>query len=136
MLELDQTPKIVNLAIKIDDKIYKIRFVNQHLSAVYISVHLCLCVWEMNSLLSIFHVFNVTHGGLHVVTRFVAECERRGVVIRAVSQGPVRSAVSKGTRFSVGRQAVHLFFFVQEREFHFHFNCTTETSLLRKLFNL
>lgn len=54
------------------------------------------------SLLSVLQIFNMTDGGLHIVPWFVVEGERRGVVVRAVAQGPVRSAVSKGTRFAVG----------------------------------
>lgn len=77
-------------------------------------------------LLSVFQIFNVTHGGLHVVAWFVVEWERSGVVIRAVSQGPVRSAVGKRTRFAIRRQPVHLFFFFQERELHLDFNCKTK----------
>ena len=80
-------------------------------------------------LLSILQILNVTHRGLHVVPGLVVGGERRGVVIRSVSQGPVGSAVSEGTRFPVGGQPVHLFLFFQEREFHFNFNCTTQTHL-------
>lgn len=82
---------------------------------------------ELWCLLSIFQIFNVAHRGLHVVPGFVVEREQGGVVVRAVSQGSVRSAVSKGTRFAIRRQPVHLFFFFQEREFHFYFNCTAQT---------
>lgn len=78
-------------------------------------------------LLSIFQIFNVAHRGLHIVPGFVVEREQGGVIVRAVSQGPVRSAFSKGARFAIRRQPVHLFFFIQEREFHFYFNCTAET---------
>lgn len=52
-------------------------------------------------LLSIFQIFNMTDGGLHIFSWFVVEGEWGGVVIRAVSQGPVGSAVSKGTRFAI-----------------------------------
>lgn len=78
-------------------------------------------------LLSIFQVFNVTDGGLHVVPWFMVQRERSGVFIRPMSQSPIRSTVCKRTRFAIRRQSVHLFFFVQEREFHFNFNCITQT---------
>lgn len=41
-------------------------------------------------------------GHLHVFPRFVVERQRGGVVVRAVSQGPVGSAVGEGTGFAVG----------------------------------
>lgn len=78
------------------------------------------------SSLFIFQVFHVADGGLHVFPRLVVEGQRAGVVVGAVSQSPVGSAVSKGTGFAVGRETVHLFFFVQEGEFHFNFNCMTQ----------
>lgn len=94
-------------------------------------MYLCMRVWKKKSLfiflLSVFQILNVTDGGLHIVPWFVVEGELGGVVVGAVTEGPVRSAVSKGTRFAVRRQPVHLFFFIQEREFHFDFNCTTQT---------
>lgn len=52
-------------------------------------------------LLSILQIFDMTDGGLHVVSGFVVEGELGGVVVGAVSQGPVRSAVGEGTGFAV-----------------------------------
>lgn len=65
-------------------------------------------------------------GGLHVFPRFVVEGQRGGVVVGAVAQSPVGSAVGEGTGFAVRRESVHLLFFVQEGEFHFNFNCVTQ----------
>lgn len=79
------------------------------------------------SLLSIFQVFNVTHGGLHIIPGVVVERQQHGVFVRAVCQGPIQSAVSEGARFAIRGQAVHFFFFFQERELHFDFNYTTQT---------
>lgn len=105
----------------------------------FIIFKMCLNRWEnkkscmITFLLSIFQIFNVAHRGLHIVPGFVVEREQGGVIIRAVSQGPVRSAFSKGTRFAIRRQPIHLFFFIQEREFHFYFNCTAETQPNQKM---
>ena len=101
-------------------------------SLINIHVPLHVCVWKKKKslfifLLSVFQILNVTDGGLHIVPWFVVEGELGGVVVGAVTEGPVRSAVGKRTRFAVRRQPVHLFFFIQEREFHFDFNCTTHT---------
>ncbi|TNN26445.1 hypothetical protein EYF80_063419 [Liparis tanakae] len=74
-------------------------------------------------------VLHVAHRGLHVVPWFVVERRRRGVVLGAVSQGAVGPRVGQGARLAVGGQPVQLFFFFQEREFHFNFNCTTQTHL-------
>lgn len=79
-------------------------------------------------LLSIFQIFDVTDGGLHVVPGFVVERQMGGVVVRAVTQGSVGSAVGEGAGFAVGWQSIHLFFFVQQWEFHFYFNCNTTTT--------
>lgn len=53
-------------------------------------------------LLSIFQVFDVTDGGLYVVSGFVVEGHMGGVVVRAVTQGSVGSAVGEGAGFAVG----------------------------------
>lgn len=71
-------------------------------------------IQHVTLLLSIFQVFDVTDGGLHVVAGFVVEGQMGGVVVGAVTQGSIGSAVGEGARFAVGRQSVHLFFFVQQ----------------------
>lgn len=86
-------------------------------------------IQRLKLLLSIFQIFDVTDRGLDVVAGFVVEGQMGGVVVRAVTQGSVGSAVGEGARFSVGWQSVHLSFFVQQWQFHFYFNCNTTTLL-------